>query len=248
SSGTVEITGEVYFSGIYPFAENQTLGDLMRRAGGITKFGSYKAAYFQRESLKQAELERLSVAKEALKRKILLSSQSSALGKENNALDADMIEALSSLIAGGSTTEEDQTMGRLVIDLESIMRGLVEDIVLEDGDTLHIPRLQQSVSVIGEVFVENTHFYKDGLSVDDYVNLSGGITEYANEANIYLIKVDGRVSAPADNGFFRKNSEAILPGDTIVVPLEVQPFSGVRASTEVTQIIYQMALAAAAVN
>ena len=251
SSGTVEITGEVYFSGIYPFAENQTLGDLIRRAGGITKFGSYKAAYFQRESLKQDELERLSVAKEALKRKILLSSQSSALGKENNALDADMIEALSSLIAGGSTTEEDQTMGRLVIDLESIMRGLVEDIVLEDGDTLHIPRLQQSVSVIGEVFVENTHFYKDGLSVDDYVNLSGGITEYANEANIYLIKVDGRVvvsSLIAGNSFFRKNSEAIQPGDTIVVPLEVQPYSGIKASTEITQIIYQMAIATAAIN
>jgi len=249
NSGTVEITGEVYFSGIYPFAENQTLGDLMRRAGGITKFGSYKAAYFQRESLKQAELERLSVAKEALKRKILLSSQSSALGTEKNELDADMIEALSSLIAGGST--EDQKMGRLVINLESIMRGLVEDIVLEDGDTLHIPRLQQSVSVIGEVFVENTHFYKDGLSVDDYVNLSGGITQYANKANIYLIKVDGRVVASsliAGNSFFRKNSEAIQPGDTIVVPLEVQPYSGIRASTEITQIIYQMAIAAAAVN
>ena len=142
-------------------------------------------------------------------------------------------------------------MGRLIIDLESIMRGLVEDIVLEDGDTLHIPKLQQSVSVIGEVFVENTHFYKDGLSVDDYVNLSGGITEYANKANIYLIKVDGRVVASsliAGNSFFRKNSEAIQPGDTIVVPLVVQSFSGIRASTEITQVIYQMAIAAAAVN
>ena len=37
-------------------------------------------------------------------------------------------------------------------------------------------------------------------------------------------------------------------GDTIVVPLEVQPFSGIKATTEITQIIYQMALAAAAVN
>ena len=87
--------------------------------------------------------------------------------------------------------------------------------------------------------------------MDDYVNLSGGITQYANKANIYLIKVDGRVVASslvAGNSFFRKNSEAIQPGDTIVVPLEVQPYSGIRASTEITQIIYQMAIAAAAVN
>jgi len=37
-------------------------------------------------------------------------------------------------------------------------------------------------------------------------------------------------------------------GDTIVVPLQVQPFSGAKAATELTQIIYQMAIAAAAVN
>ena len=43
-------------------------------------------------------------------------------------------------------------------------------------------------------------------------------------------------------------SGRLQPGDTIVVPLEVQPFSGAKEATELTQIIYQMAIAAAAVN
>ena len=50
------------------------------------------------------------------------------------------------------------------------------------------------------------------------------------------------------SGFFKRNSEGLEPGDSIVVPLQVQPFSRIRATTEITQIIYQMALAAAAVN
>ena len=37
-------------------------------------------------------------------------------------------------------------------------------------------------------------------------------------------------------------------GDTIVIPMNIQPFSGVKATTEISQIIYQMAIAAAAVN
>ena len=52
----------------------------------------------------------------------------------------------------------------------------------------------------------------------------------------------------SNSGFFRKNAQGLQPGDSIIVPLEVQPFSGIRATNEVTQIIYQMALAAAAVN
>ncbi|HIA44009.1 MAG TPA: hypothetical protein EYN84_07775, partial [Gammaproteobacteria bacterium] len=75
NTGTVEITGEVFFAGIYPISENQTLGELVRRAGGITNHGSVEAAYFVRQSLQEAELKRLEGAKNELRKKILLSSQ-----------------------------------------------------------------------------------------------------------------------------------------------------------------------------
>ena len=67
-----------------------------------------------------------------------------------------------------------------------------------------------------------------------------------------MIKVDGSIVSPSQlsgGAFFRRvASGGLQPGDTIVVPLQVQPFSGVKAATELTQIIYQMAIAAAAVN
>ena len=55
---TVELTGEVYFPGVYPISENQTLSQLIRRAGGYTEYASPEAAFFQRVALKKAEEER----------------------------------------------------------------------------------------------------------------------------------------------------------------------------------------------
>ena len=154
-------------------------------------------------------------------------------------------------ILSGMTDDDFIPVGRLVINLEEILNGDADDIVLEDGDELFIPKTLQSVGVIGEVYVANSHLYNESLNINDYINLSGGMTNYADELSIYLIKSDGSIVAPSElktDGFFRGAKDDIQPGDTIVVPLNIQPFSTIQATTEITQIIYQMALAAAAVN
>jgi len=249
NTGAVEITGEVFFTGVYPISEYQTLGELIRRAGGITNNASVEGAYFVRKSLQEAEIQRLESAKNELRRKILLSSQAGGLGKSG--LDGAAITQLTALIGTGD--DEAAALGRLVVDLQSILDGTIEDIVLEDGDKLHIPTDRQTISVIGEVYVANSHLYESNLSIDDYIDLSGGATEFASESNTYLIKVDGSIVSPSQlssgGGFFRRaSSDGLQPGDTIVIPLEVQQFSGAKAATEITQIVYQMAIAAAAVN
>ncbi len=243
---TVEITGEVFFPGTYPISENETIAELIKRAGGVTDYGSLKAAFFQRKSLKQAEASRLKSARAELRRKIVLSSQSGGLGQES--LSSNSIAQLTSLITGD--TEEAESLGRLVIDLERILNGSAKDVTLEDGDTINIPIKKQSVSVLGEVFVPNSHLFQDDYTINDYISMSGGKTTFADESNIYLIKSDGSIISQSQlsSGFFRANNSILEPGDTIIIPLQVQPFSGIKATTEVTQIIYQMALAAAAVN
>ena len=142
-----------------------------------------------------------------------------------------------------------KSLGRLVIDLGSVINSSSYDLKLEDGDKLHIPKEKQTISVIGEVFVPNSHIFNTTLGISDYVKFSGGYTEFADDSAIYLIKSNGSIVSPSElsAGFFRKD-ESIEPGDTIVVPLKVQSFNQLQAATEITQIIYQMALAAAAVN
>ena len=123
------------------------------------------------------------------------------------------------------------------------------DLKLEHGDKLHIPKEKQTISVIGEVFVPNSHIYNTSLDLNDYVKFSGGFTEFADDSAVYLIKSNGSIISPTDlsAGFFRRD-DSIEAGDTIVVPLKVQSFNQLQAATEITQIVYQMALAAAAVN
>jgi len=243
---TVTIAGEVFFAGEYPISEDETISQLIDRAGGLTKYASPKAAFFQRELLKEKEIQKNKNAREDLQRKIILSSQTSGLGK--NSVDGSV--AITEILSG-MTDDDFIPVGRLVINLEEILNGDADDIVLEDGDELFIPKTLQSVGVIGEVYVANSHLYNESLNINDYINLSGGMTNYADELSIYLIKSDGSIVAPSElktDGFFRGAKDDIQPGDTIVVPLNIQPFSTIQATTEITQIIYQMALAAAAVN
>ena len=87
----------------------------------------------------------------------------------------------------------------------------------------------------------------------DYIDSSGGETKFADLPSSYIIKANGAiVVASAENrgSFFRNqpSGNSIEPGDTIVVPLRTNQFNSAKAATEITQIIYQMALAAAAVN
>ena len=244
---TAEITGEVLFPGVYRLSANETLLDLIKRAGGLKPTGSIEAAYFQRESIKKAEQERLSSAQRELRRKIALTSQSVGLGE--TALSSAAISQITQLITADNP--EDLKLGRLIIDLGAVLEES-QELVLEDGDSLFIPKQQQTVSVLGEVYVSNSHIHKENFGISDYINLSGGTNEFADLEAIYLMKADGTILLSNEiansGGFFRGSKSQIQPGDAIVVPVKLQPFNAVRASTEITQIIYQMALAAAAVN
>lgn len=241
----VEIKGEVYFPGEYPIGQNETLASLVKRAGGLTELADPSASFFQREQLKIAESERFNQAQEELRRKIILSSQQGNLGQD--AMDMQLINQLISLTQADNNEE---SLGRLILNLGAIIEGTNKDILLEDGDVLSIPRSKGSISVIGEVFVSNAHLYDQRLTISDYIKLSGGFTSFADENSIYLIRADGSIlpSSEINSGFFRSSSSRLSQGDTIVVPLRVQTFSQLKATTEITQIIYQMALAAAAVN
>ena len=83
----------------------------------------------------------------------------------------------------------------------------------------------------------------------DYIDRSGCFTQVGDKDNVYIIRADGSIDRPnKSSGFFRGSTQLLEPGDTIVVPLEVTSFSSTQALTEVSQIIYQLAVAAAAVS
>jgi protein involved in polysaccharide export with SLBB domain len=142
-------------------------------------------------------------------------------------------------------------VGRLVIDLQQVLAaqaGGALDVVMRDGDRLLIPKQSQEVTVLGEVQNATSHFYREGTDRDDYIAMSGGFTARADKGRIYVVRANGSVLANESSGWFNRGSVEIRPGDTVVVPLEADRIRPLTLWTTVTQILYNIAVAVAAVN
>jgi polysaccharide biosynthesis/export protein len=234
----VTLRGEVVFPGTYPIRRGETLSSVLARAGGLTDLAFPEGSVFTRQELRNREREQLEVLAARIERDLAAISVSDPNAGETITTGQSLIAQLRNAVASG----------RLVIRLEDIVRGVPDtDLVLKGGDQLVVPDRQQEVTVLGEVQYATSHVFERSLSRDEYISKSGGLTQRADSRRIYVVKANGEVVAdPGTSWFRRASSSNIRPGDTIVVPLDVdQPLARWSA---ITQIIYNLAIAAAAVN
>jgi protein involved in polysaccharide export with SLBB domain len=149
-----------------------------------------------------------------------------------------------------ASLREAKPVGRLVIDLNRASQaepGSEQDIVLKDGDRLMVPRVVQEVTVIGEVQSATSHLFRHDLDRDDYIAMSGGLTPRADKDHIYVVRADGSVVARSSGAWFNSSVD-IRSGDTIVAPLDTERMRPLPFWIAVTTIIYNLSIAAAAVN
>jgi len=239
---SIALKGEVMLPGKYTIRKGETLNNVIERAGGFSEFADLDAAIFTRLSLKLKEQHQIKQLAESMKKDFItnnLNSDNSLLGGANSSNVDQMIEQLSDL----------EPVGRLVLDMNDILSEQTS-LILEDKDTLYVPSQKQSINVIGEVFVSTSHLHKENLRVDDYIAMSGGVKDKAATDKIFVIKASGQVFIPNDNSWFAVNNveSSLSPGDTIVVPLDSQYKDNLTLWTEVTQIVYQIGVAVAAIG
>jgi len=237
---TIALEGEVRFPGQYEFRQGETLSQVVHRAGGFTATAHLHAAVFTRVDLKIQEAKQLEQLKDQLREDIAASElEDAAAGKGSSLKDA---EGLLNALAGT------EALGRLVISLDDIMSAKTEDIQLKDLDRLVVPTLRQEISVLGEVQHSASHLYHGEWTVNDYLEKSGGVSSRSDEDRIYVVKADGSVFLPNQSGWLTHQNSELSPGDTIVVPLDTDRLKTLTLWTNVSQIVYQLALGAAAVN
>ena len=237
---TVRLEGEVMFPGEYRVQRGETLDAVVRRAGGLTESAFAEGAVFLRESLRESETEQIEQLTRRMEADLTqLSLQNSHAGNGDSlATGRELLDQLRNA----------EAVGRLVIDSSHIY-GTGDKVELRDGDELLIPPKTQVVSVLGETQQNTSHLYEANLSRDDYISLSGGLTRRADKRQIYIVRANGAVLAPSGSRFLgRRNSVEIRPGDTIVVPLDADKMRPLTFWTSVTQILYQGAIAVAAVR
>jgi polysaccharide biosynthesis/export protein len=240
---TIKLEGEVRYPGQYTFREGETLRNVLDRAGGLTNNAFPRGAVFTREKLRQLEEQRLREAEERLQGDLLgVQLKGNSFGGEN----AQRVEEVQGLL---EDVQSSRPVGRMVIDLQAVMAETdYQAILLQDGDTLNVPTIPQAVSVFGEVQFPTSHLHSAGLTVDDYLERSGGPTRQADEERVYVVKADGSVMLPEKSAWFGSRSQKLQPGDTIIVPIDVERLNQLELWSNVSQIVYQMALGAAAVG
>ena len=235
----IDIRGEVQFPGHYPIRQGETLREIIQRAGGLTKDAYADGAVFIREDLRERESKQFSQMADNLERELAsFSMQQSQMQPQQQ----QAYQFAQQLVA---RLRESKAVGRLVIDLNAIMAGKGEagDLRVADGDELFVPSQHDEVTVVGEVFFPTSHLFHKTQSRDDYIDMSGGLTANADGKRVYVVHANGEVES-GRRGFWSRK-QTIMAGDTIVVPLNADRVNPIRLWTDVTQIMYQLALSAA---
>ncbi len=209
----VILKGEIVYPGDYVLLTGETLAEIIDRAGGFTAEAYLPAATLTRPSAKELEKKRVNEYANQL--------ESDALKVSTELMVKQQAGDIQNLLAQQQTVlnklRNTEIVGRVVIDLAN--KDSYKDFILENGDSLYVPKQVGTVSVIGEVYNPATFRFEKGLSrVRDYIELAGGLKESADAKNVYIFKANGSILT-------RKNIEvleyALSPADVVVVPQKV---------------------------
>lgn len=163
----------------------------------------------------------------------------------------DKTEKISDLIlkSGGLKSEADlgsakfTRAGKVIgVDLVNIMQNRedLNNLILNSGDVLEIPRRKETVTINGQVYNPTTVPYSSSLKLRQYLDLAGGATDSAFVKKTYVKYGNGRLNRT--KGFlFIKSYPKIENGSEIIVPVRRKyrwtPAERIAVSTGVVSIV-----------
>ena len=249
----VRLQGEFNNSGIYAVEPGETLRQLVSRVGGLSPNAYLFGAEFTRESTRVFQQKQLEEAINRLEREM----QRSAISRSKNITSAEEAAGLGPEAAAQQAMiarlRQLKANGRIVLELPSddaASLADLPDITLEDSDRFIVPSRPSMVSVVGAVYNENAFIFKPGKRLTDYLRQAGGISKYGDTGDVYVLRADGTVLSKRQSGWLMSSFDSgkLMPGDTIVVPEEVDRTTWTKVLKDWGQILYQFGLGAAALK
>tara|TARA_B100000963_G_scaffold353841_1_gene369243 strand:- start:4146 stop:5945 length:1800 start_codon:yes stop_codon:yes gene_type:complete len=239
-SRSVSLSGEVKFPGEYSINQGDTMLDVITRAGGYTEDAFSEGAVFLRESVAKSQETSFSRSADELERTMVDIISKGSIPQ----ITEFTLRPIFALI---QRLRNEKPIGRMVVnaDLLQLKTDPLSNLKLEDGDYLYIPKRPNDVSVSGEVLYNSTVTYSPNRAVDEYIAMSGGLTDSADGDKIFVILPNGQ-SAPVKKSFFSSENN-VLPGSTIVVPRDTRPLDAINLTQIITPVLADLATSAAAI-
>ena len=232
--GIVTLSGEVMRPGEYTISRDETLEELIERAGGITEVAYPLGLILNRESLKEREKEvNLSLAQK-LEQSILSSPKDSS---------TDVAEQMKATLFYANRLRSLPVKGRLTVNYTGISSNRAT--MLEKDDEIIIPKQPSHVGVTGNVQNPFMASYETNKKLDDYINDAGGFDRTADIKNIFVVLPNGK-GFQSDQ--LEKYGGIIPPGATIVVPPKTDKLSILGLTEVFSRVLGNIATSLLAIN
>lgn len=249
----VRLEGEFVSAGVYSVRPGETLRQLVARAGGLTPQAYLFGSEFVRQSSKAEQQQRLDDLVNSLERQATSSAaniRGSVISAEEAAAAASQIEGRRELIR---KMREVHATGRIVLDIDPRLQSAsaLPDLPLEDGDVFTVPSRPAFVNVVGAVHNGTSFLYRENKRLGEYLRDAGGTTRTADSRHSFLIRADGSVVSKSwASSLFSHGFDDLLlnPGDTIVIPEQIDRTTFMKSLKDWSQIFAQFGLGAAAIN
>jgi len=244
----VKVEGEVKAPGIYPVATGETLKQVIERAGGVTPQAYVFGTVFSRESAKKDEALRLREITDRIEQdylRYLAGRARNAMSQDEGMISSGELDAIKTLV---TRLRSVQPEGRIPLSLTNATAQYKDLplVTLEDLDSVLVPTKPATVTVVGAVFKQGSLLWNPGWTSQNYLDNSGGLRQHADRSGMVVYRADGTVK---QQGRWISSSENdINPGDTIVVPEDVQSTGWAKTFRDWSQIFYQLGLGGAALT
>ena len=209
----VKISGAVLNPSTYLMTENETLFDLIEKAGGYTNNAYPLGAVYTNELALNTNI----AANEVLYTQFIDGILELLESNPSNQLDVQVLISLASSI------KESKPNGRVLIDL--LEEDTLNPLYVKNKDELLIPEKTNNVFVYGEVSNEGAVQYEKNTSFETYLKKAAGLKKTANTEGIYILYPNGEtLSTSVKKNIFASKPTSdieIYPGSIIFVPRKI---------------------------
>lgn len=235
----IEISGEVKRPGKYFIKDGEKFSDIVKKFGGYTEnayiFGGVRIS---QEAKSREEKYNDKLYQDALK------SLMSSSDKMNSSSALNFMEVLKEF-------KNIKPAGRVVTEFDNfkIQNDPLLDSVISHGDLIHIPKKTNVIYIFGEVLNPGAVLFEPGKNINDYIDIAGGLSSYADKKSIILVQANGLAYRNKNiRNIFGEAPNSIDAGSVIYIPRDLSEIDGLQLAAVVSPIISSLAISIASIN
>lgn len=231
SQRMVTLSGEVKLPGPYSLlSKSEKLSVLIKRAGGLTEYADLGACYIVRTTTNTKyssalQEKQLAEAKYKLGDEFPEQIEKTSLVKGGNtsaAMNGSQLTSSESSSMLNMHLLDSMLRDTISIDLKTILGKRVNekyDLILRDGDEIHVLERRNTVAVRGEVN-STVIVNHQTRRLKQYIKDAGGLSKNADKKRIFVLEPSGRSRMTSSFLGIRKYP-SVSPGSEVIVPSKI---------------------------